>query len=111
MEWIPYIPGSNSVSKKKGNYLAVGTFSPVIEVWNLDIINSVAPVIQLGGETQSAKNVQLSMLSNKNKKKYFKENSHVDAVLAISLHPTEPNILASASADKTIKIWDLSTAS
>ena len=108
LEWLKYAPGSEAASGK-GNYIAVGTFSPSIEIWNLDIIDAVAPEITLGGATQSAANVNLGAMTNKNKKKYFKENSHVDAVLSLSAHPTEVNCLASASADKTIKIWDLST--
>ncbi len=33
---------------------------------------------------------------------------HTDQVYALSLHPTDSGLLASASADKTIRIWDIS---
>lgn len=109
LEWIPYVPGSNASFEKKGNYIAVGTFSPCIEIWNLDVVDAVAPVMSLGGETKAASNVALASLKVKNKKKFYKEGSHLDAVLCLSAHPTEVNFLASGSADKMIKVWDLST--
>jgi len=43
----------------------------------------------------------------KKKRQYYREGSHLDSVLCLSIHPTEVNYLASGSADKTIKIWDL----
>lgn len=109
LEWLPYAPGKDASFEKKGNFIAVATFTPNIEIWNLDVVNSVEPYISLGGETAAAANVPLSSLKKKNKQKYFKEGSHLDAVLCLSAHPTQPNILASGSSDKTIKIWDLST--
>ena len=109
LEWIPYVPGSNASFEKKGNYIAVGTFSPSIEIWNLDVVDVVAPVMTLGGETKAASNVPLNSLKAKNKKKFYKEGSHLEAVLCLSAHPSEVNFLASGSADKMIKVWDLST--
>lgn len=109
LEWIRYIPGSNASFDTKGNYIAVGTFSPAIEIWNLDLVNPVQPFITLGGETKEASNVPLASMKKKNKMKYYNEGSHLDAVLCLSAHPTEVNILASGSADKTIKVWDIST--
>lgn len=44
----------------------------------------------------------------KKRKKYYNEGSHIDSVLCLSIHPTEVNYLASGSADKTVKIWDIS---
>lgn len=109
LEWIPYVPGSNASFAEKGNYIAVGTFSPAIEIWNLDMVDVVEPFITLGGETESGKNMPLKSMKAKKKKQYYNDGSHMDAVLCLSVHPTEVNYLASGSADKIIKIWDLNT--
>lgn len=69
---------TNSVS-----FLAVGTFQPEIEVWNLDVMNALEPNLKLVG--------------NK------------DAVLGLSWNAKHANLLASAGADKTIRLFDLET--
>ena len=45
------------------------------------------------------------MFSNKGKK--YKEGSHTDSVLSLSLNHVNKGVLASGSADKSLKIWDL----
>ena len=99
VEWIPYIPGSGM---KKGNFVAVGTFMPQIEIWNLDVCNSVQPDLILGGNLDSE--------YNPHTQKEVVKGAHTDAVLSMSVHPVLPDLLASGSADTTVKIWDLSTS-
>jgi periodic tryptophan protein 1 len=38
MEWLPV---SKTTENDKGNLLAVGTMMPQIEIWNLDVIDTV----------------------------------------------------------------------
>lgn len=88
--------GSNIRSSSK-NFAAVGTFSPIIEVWNLDVIDLIDPALQLGGRQTAHGEYQLS------------ESSHTDAIMCLDWNALRPNLLASASADSNVKLWDLST--
>lgn len=45
-----------------------------------------------------------------NKAKKWKEGSHTDSVLSLSLNLNHKNILASGSADCSLKIWDITKA-
>lgn len=93
------------------NIVAAGYMDPLIEVWNLDVRDEMTPLVTLGGLDPNAKS------SKKGKKKggisasQFLPGAHTDAVLCVDLHQTHKTLLASASADTTVKIWDLSTAS
>ncbi|XP_022134698.1 uncharacterized WD repeat-containing protein C17D11.16 [Momordica charantia] len=89
---------------ERGNFIAVGSMEPSIEIWDLDIIDEVQPSVVLGGIAEKKK-------KKKGKKTIitYKENSHTDSVLGLAWNKEYRNILASASADKQVKIWDVST--
>ncbi|VVB12530.1 unnamed protein product [Arabis nemorensis] len=82
---------------ENGNFLAVGSDTHIIEIWDLDVMDEVLPCVQLGG---------------KNKGNY-KEGSHTEAVLDLAWNKEfrwgKRNLLASASADKQVKVWDVAT--
>ncbi|KAG0502630.1 hypothetical protein HPP92_002702 [Vanilla planifolia] len=86
----------------RGNFLAVGSIEPAIEIWDLDLIDEVQPFLVLGG---------VSKKKNKGKKKtiVYRKDSHRDAVLGLAWNKEVRNVLASASADKSVKIWDMVT--
>jgi len=104
-----------------GNFVAVGTFEPGIEIWNLDVLDVLEPVCTLGGraEPDADRIIELREKAKKNKKAKkklkqellgkIKENSHSDAVLSLCWHPAVRNRLCSGSADHSIKIWDINT--
>ncbi|KAF7851186.1 hypothetical protein BT93_L4370 [Corymbia citriodora subsp. variegata] len=87
----------------KGNFLAVGSMEPAIEIWDLDIIDAVEPCLVLGGQEE------LKKKKKKGKKVLikYKEGSHTDSVLGLAWNKEYRNILASASADRQVKIWDV----
>jgi len=117
LEWLDFPPAgsTSSASPKKefGNYIAVGTMDPEIEIWSLDVLEGMYPDMVLGRPDKTTAHVPVPLGTGKKKKKKAKHratsvNYHVDAVLSLSWNKTHRNLLASASADRTIKLWDLS---
>ncbi|KAG5942231.1 hypothetical protein E4U53_007283 [Claviceps sorghi] len=115
LEWID-MPVSNSGSSNKdakGNFVAVGTMDPDIEIWDLDTIDCMYPnaILGQGGHAGAgAEKTTAKKKSKKGKKAKANDAYHVDAVLSLAANRQHRNLLASASADKTVKLWDLNTA-
>ncbi|RZC87193.1 hypothetical protein C5167_042126 [Papaver somniferum] len=84
----------------KGNFVAAGTMEPAIEIWDLDLIDELQPCLVLGGVAKKKK---------KGKKKGidYQKGSHTDSVLGLDWNKKEKKYLASASADNSVKIWDI----
>ena len=95
LEWIPY---KNNL---KCNYALVGSFTPRIEIWNLDIMDAIEPEIILGLNTES---------KNKSKITVSEDLYHTDAVMSLCLNTANTNYVASAGADKKVLIWDLNSS-
>ena len=70
----------------RANLAIVGLMTPEIEIWDLDAMEPVEPITALGGKA-----------------------GHTDAVTSLALHTNRPNLLASVSADKSLRLWDLQT--
>eukprot|EP00873_Tetraselmis_striata_P021448 jgi/Tetstr1/441712/TSEL_029935.t1 len=120
LAWLDCDPGGRPDSR---NFVAVGTFSPEIELWDLDRIDAVEPVASLGGilppdagagDGDEGASKGLSREEKKKLKKKKKKakvalvpGSHEDAVLGLSWNSEYRNVLASASADHTVKVWDV----
>ncbi|GMM39351.1 rRNA-processing protein [Hanseniaspora uvarum] len=89
VEWINYTPTSINYRKnldedRIGNFAAVATFEPTIEVWDLDVPSKTIPTFMLKG--------------------------HKGAVLSLSHNPMFRNVLVSGGSDGTIRVWDLNEA-
>lgn len=121
LEWLDFPPAGSTSNpsappgKGFGNYIAVGTMDPEIEIWSLDVLEGMYPDMVLGRPDKTTAHVPVPLGTGKKKKKKAKHratsaNYHVDAVLSLSWNKTQRNLLASASADRTIKLWDLSRA-
>lgn len=108
VEWINYRPGSND-NESVANFAAIGTFDPQIEIWNLDSIEKAFPDMILGEPTDNS----IASLQSQKKKNKKKSNSqhitthHTDAVLSMAHNKQFRSVLASTSADHTVKLWDL----
>ena len=121
LEWLDFPPASSSSSPSVavpnnsgfGNYIAVGTLDPEIEIWSLDVLEAMYPASILGRPDETKAHVPVPSGTGKKKKKKPKHRTsqasyHVDAVLGLSWNKHQRNLLASASADRTVKLWDLS---
>ena len=115
VEWLDLPVGKNVNSldpDTRGNYVAVGTFDPDIEIWDLDTIDSMYPNAILGqGREDTKGDARQELKKEKKRKKYKKVNDdfHIDAVLSLAANRQHRNLLASSSADKTVKLWDLNS--
>ncbi|KAL1215648.1 Dynein assembly factor with WD repeat domains 1 [Cardamine amara subsp. amara] len=75
----------------KGNFVAVGSMDSSIEIWDLDLVDDILPYVQLGridGQTSDC---------------------HTDSVIGLAWNKEFRNMVASASADKKVKVWDVAT--
>nr|XP_043628316.1 uncharacterized WD repeat-containing protein C17D11.16-like [Erigeron canadensis] len=91
---------------EKGNFIAVGSMEPSIEIWDLDIVDEVQPSLILGGYSEKKKKKKGKKTEKSIK---YKKDSHTGAVLSLAWNKGFRNILASASADKLVKVWDVAT--
>ncbi|KAI4864819.1 WD40 repeat-like protein [Hypoxylon rubiginosum] len=107
VEWLDIPVSKNNVEKDSvANFVAIGTMDPDIEVWDLDTIDCMYPnaILGQGGNPQEE-----GKKKKRKKAKKANDNYHVDAVLSLAANRKHRNLLASASADKTVKLWDLHT--
>lgn len=111
VEWINY--NVNSAPNNASNFAAIGTFDPSIEIWNLDCVDKAFPDLILGEpidnsllglEAQKAARKKKSMKKNRNK---HVPTHHTDAILSLAHNKQFTAVLASTSADHTVKLWDL----
>lgn len=89
IEWLNY----DSADTKPGNLCAIGNMTPIIEVWDLDLIDCLEPAYRLGCKPS--------------KKKKQKRVGHRDAVLDVAWNQNYTHVLASGSVDQTVLLWDL----
>ncbi|CEG49281.1 WD40 repeat-containing protein [Plasmopara halstedii] len=106
---VPLDPMTGPVN---GSFVAVGTFKPGIEIWDLDVLDVLEPTATLGGEqSEELRDVAIptKFQRKKNQKTVLKPGSHQDAVMSLDWNSSHRNMLASGSADSTVKVWDITT--
>lgn len=119
LEWLDYKPAQQAADQNStvsagqvGNYIAVGTMDPEIEIWSMDVVEGLFPDALLG-RRDLTQDLGQAKGTGKKKRRQQKErianpSYHVDAVLGLTWNKLARNLICSASADTTIKLWDLS---
>ncbi|KAL1737646.1 hypothetical protein HDZ31DRAFT_22327, partial [Schizophyllum fasciatum] len=85
LEWLDFTPTSSTAPKSaSGNYIAVGTLDPEIEIWDLDTLEAMYPASILGRPDKTKAHVPTALGTGKKKKKKMKHRAqekayHVDA--------------------------------
>jgi len=99
LEWVGFDPGESESTS--ANLVAVGNMTSSIELWDLDVVNSLEPAFSLRGKQKRRR-------KDKAAKKVAVSRGHTDAILALSWNTNRQQILGSASADSSVGVWDLS---
>jgi len=99
IEWVGFDPGESDYGL--ANLVAVGNMTPNIELWDLDVVNTLEPAFTLKGKQKRRRKEKVSQ-------KVETARGHTDAVLALSWNINRRQILASAAADSSVGVWDLS---
>jgi len=94
---IRYDPGHEN---GKGNLVAVGSFEPTIDIWDIDVYNALEPIMVLGKQAKKSK-------PGSRKKRDGSAQGHSDAVTCLDWNKNCEHVLASGSADNTVVLWDL----
>ncbi|ERL89395.1 hypothetical protein D910_06764 [Dendroctonus ponderosae] len=119
LEWLSF-----EAHRPNGNYCAVGSMSPVIEVWDLDIMNSPRPAYKLGQIASVRKNrahightdAVLALAGTSTgyvecfdcrKGKLWSFEAHTKEVTGLDISSQCPGLLVTASTE-TLKTWDFS---
>ncbi|CEM39400.1 unnamed protein product [Vitrella brassicaformis CCMP3155] len=102
LEWLSQAPtkaaASTDGAQTSSNLVAVGSFEPQIEIWDLDVLNAMEPLAVLGGG------------ATKKKKGGGAGKGHKGAIMCLNANKMQRHIMCSGSTDETVKVWDIEKA-
>jgi len=99
VEWMDSAAGS------EGNFAAIGLIDHTIQIWDLDVIDVMEPMLMLGPK-KKAKAKRKGAAPRVGGAK-----AHDGPVLCLHGSTFNRSVLSSGSADETVKVWDVSSNS
>jgi len=106
VEWLSSASGAGT-----GSFAAVGLIDHQVQIWNLDHLDPLHPAQCLGVSQKEALSKSAASLKKKKKGKKATRGgtkAHDGAVLCLHGSLFNRSILATGSADQTVKVWDVS---
>jgi periodic tryptophan protein 1 len=113
------LAGAGTGAGYVGSFAAVGTFDPSIEIWNLDVLDPLEPTLVLKGIAPKPAAGKAGKKGGKSKggaaaggagataAPDAATSGHSAAVMSLSWNRVHRHLLASSSADCTVKVWDV----
>mmetsp|Transcript_78555 Transcript_78555/g.230444 ORF Transcript_78555/g.230444 Transcript_78555/m.230444 type:complete len:440 (+) Transcript_78555:117-1436(+) len=98
VEWI-----SSAAGLGEGSFAAIGLIDHTIQIWDLDIMDVMEPVLMLGPKKKAKKKRAAPTMGG--------AKAHDGPVLCVHGSAFNRNVLASGAADETVKVWDVSSNS
>eukprot|EP00760_Papus_ankaliazontas_P013015 PhM_4_TR15628/c1_g1_i1/m.10708/K14791/PWP1; periodic tryptophan protein 1 len=99
--WLGQLDGASA------NLAAVGDTDCAVSLWNLDMKSAVRSTATFGGYIEKKAKKKGARGSARGRGLELAPDSHSDAVLSVKWNVAAGQFLGSASADGTIKIWDV----
>ncbi|CAG8770225.1 13988_t:CDS:2, partial [Cetraspora pellucida] len=114
LEWLDFRLGRKKELDGSGNYVAIGTFEPEIEIWDLDKPNSEYHTDAVMGLSwnkhhSSSADSTVKLWDLQSLKCAHSFDHHKDKVQQVEWHSIEPTIMLTASFDKTVVVFDSRT--
>lgn len=100
VEWL-----NNAAGIGEGSFAAIGLIDHTIQIWDLDILDVMEPVQMLGPKKKAKAKKKRGAPPGGGGK------AHDGPVLCLHGSAFNRNVLASGSADETVKVWDVSSNS
>ena len=103
-------PPGAAAGEARGNFVAVGTMLPAIELWDLDVLDASEPVMVLGGEDAEATAAAASKRSGTKPSKkasrapVLRPGSHTDAVLGVAWNGASLSVALPAHAVRLLTL-------
>ncbi|KAK9719807.1 hypothetical protein QE152_g22469 [Popillia japonica] len=101
IEWLDHEPGH-----APGNYCAIGTMDPIIDIWDLDIINCLEPAYSLAS---GSVDTTIILWDIDRGEPNVTIRSFVDKVQCLEWHRLESQTLLAGGCDKSVRSFDCRT--